>query len=717
MKSTYSLMLSTLMLSSSTLAVSAGSAQAQDAIELEEIIVQSEEDPTGPVVGYAAGTTASTKSGRSLLETPSSITVVTTDQIEDTSANNLSEALGYSAGVVTEAYGADPRFDSISVRGADLQNQIYLNGLHFSRSTKPDYGAPSLDLYGMERVELLRGPNSVLYGAGSPAGLVNLIQKRAKVDEDTNEAGLSFDSNGSYYAFGDANRVVNDQLSYRIVGKAGNRVLGIDDYDNPGGYLGFATKYRPSDATTVEFLMSYQNDDPDSPSGVPNGLVGLASDKKLRDFYFGNDALEYGDRKTFNLGVQITHEFDNGWRIVNNTGLTKFDWSYSNLSLGAVTGTEVARTQLLQDEDVISYATDLRLEGDVYTGSLAHSVTFGLDARRFEETASSIFYYGQDAIDYANPDYSSATSVQDGTSWAADKNVTVEQVGIYASDEVEYGNWRAGLALRHDWNKAKGQSETLYDIPGVGIYPGYTDLSRDDSATTGQASLGYVLNNGLSAYLSYGTSFQSFAEPGDDGEALDPTTGEQWELGVKYLPATIDAYLTASIYQLEEKNRAVYVQNDADVSVYDQVGKSRIRGLELEGRANLAGGWSLTGGYSYTDSEIIDGHNDGNELGLTPKHTFKLWASKEILDGPLSGLTVGAGARYIGKRYAFNANTYDLDAVTLFDAAVSYDFGTGTELQLNVTNLTDEVYVSSVGYFSTYYGDGRTVSATLTKRW
>ena len=706
-----------LMLGTSALALSAGVATAQDAVDLGEIIIQSEEDPTGPVVGYAAGTTASTKSGRSLLETPSSVTVVTTDQIEDTAANNLSEALGYAAGVVTEAYGADPRFDSISVRGADLQNQIYLNGLQFSRSTRPNYGAPSLDLYGMERVELLRGPNSVLYGAGSPAGLVNLIQKRAQSDGDTTELGLHADGNGSYYVFGDANRVVDDRFAYRIVGKAGNRVLGIDEYDNPGAYLGFAAKYQATDATTVEFLLSYQDDDPDSPSGVPNGLVGTRSDEDLRDFYFGNEALEYGDRKVLNLGAQVTHTFDNGWRLVSNTGVTKFDWSYSNLSVGGVTGTDVARTQLLQDEDVTSYATDLRLEGSALTGDVLHNLAFGIDASRFEESALSVFYYGQDSIDFAAPDYSPITPVRDGASWYANKNVTVEQVGIYASDEIEYGNWRAGLAMRHDRNKSEGQSNTLYTVPGSGGTPGTVDLTRDDSATTGQASLGYVWDNGVSAYLSYGTSFQSFAEPGDTGTALDPTTGEQWEVGAKYLPATLDAYLSASVYQLEEKNRPVYVQNGAGVRAYDQVGKSRIRGLELEGRANLADGWSVTGGYSFTDSEIIGGDNNGNELGLTPKHTFKLWASKEIQGGPLAGLTVGAGARFIGERYAFNANANQLDSVTLLDAAVSYDFDDGTELQVNVTNLTDEAYVSSVGYFSTYYGDGRTISATLSKKW
>ena len=397
--------------------------------------------------------------------------------------------------------------------------------------------------------------------------------------------------------------------------------------------------------------------------------------------------------------------------------MTKFDWSYSNLSVGGVTGPDVARTQLLQDEDVTSYATDLRLEGSALTGDVLHNLAFGIDASRFEESALSVFYYGQDSIDVAAPDYSPITPVRDGASWYANKNVTVEQVGIYASDEIEYGNWRAGLALRHDRNQSEGQSNTLYTVPGSGGTPGTVDLTRDDSATTGQASLGYVWDNGVSAYLSYGTSFQSFAEPGDTGTALDPTTGEQWEVGAKYLPATLDAYLSASVYQLEEKNRPVYVQNGAGVRAYDQVGKSRIRGLELEGRANLADGWSVTGGYSFTDSEIIGGDNNGNELGLTPKHTFKLWASKEIQGGPLAGLTVGAGARFIGERYAFNANANQLDSVTLLDAAVSYDFDDGTELQVNVTNLTDEAYVSSVGYFSTYYGDGRTISATLSKKW
>lgn len=693
----------------STLALTSGAAFAQDvdAFELAPIVVQGTEDPTGPVAGYAAGTSASIKSNRSLAEVPASVTVVTTDQIDDTGATNLSEALNYSAGVVTEAYGADPRFDSIVVRGQDLQNQIYLNGLRFSRSSRPDYGAPSLDLYGMERVELLRGPQGVLYGAGSPSGMVNLVQKRAQLSGDTSEMGVELDENGSWHLFGDFNKVVSDRLAYRIVSRSGNGKTGIEEYDNEGTYLGFSARYEATPTTTVELLTSFQKDDPDAPAGVPNGLIGVYDDEDLRDFYFGNEANEKGDRQTLNIGAQVTHEFDNGWSLIANVGATKFDWDYRNLSVGGVTGTEVARTLLDQDEDVSSIAADLRLTGDLVTGAVTHRLTFGVDASRFHEDAATIFYYGQPTIDYADPDYAAFDPVTTGTTYAADKSATVRQLGVYAMDEAEFGDWRATAALRHDWNESRGESVTTY---------GTTDLDRDDDATTGQASLGYQWGNGMSAYLSYATSFSVYAEPDADGNTLKPTTGEQWELGFKYLPPSTDIYVTGAIYQLDERNRSV-TENVGGVTIYSQVGKSRIRGFELEGRANFADGWSFTGGYSYTDSEIIGGSNDGNKLGLTPEHTAKLWLSKEIQTGPLTGLTIGAGARFIGARYAFNANTYELDPVTLIDAGVTYETAGGTELRLNVTNLTDEVYISSVGYFSTYYGDGRTVSASLTRRW
>ena len=690
-----------------TLALSLSAAHAQEAVDLTPITVEAgQDDPTAPSEGFAATSSASTKGATPLTENQRSVTVVTRDQIVAQGAGNLSEALSYAAGTVTEPYGADPRFDSVVVRGSDLQNQAYLNGLRVQRSTRPDYGAPSLDLYGMERVELLRGPASVLYGAGSPSGLVNLVQKRAQLGQTFAEAGVSVDSNGSAHVFGDMNGVISDRMAYRVTAKAGNQKLAIEEYDNPGGYLGLALTWDATDRTTVELLASAQKDDPASPAGVPNGLVGSYPDADLRDFHFGNEALEHGDRQNLNLGFQITHALDNGWTLVNNTRFSDFDWSYDNLSVGAVSGTEVARTALDQDERATSFGTDLRLAGSLQTGAATHDLTFGIDARRFSETASSTFYYGQDPIDYANPDYSDATLNTGGFVWASSKDVTVTQVGVYAADELSLGNWRGSLALRHDWNRSEGAA----DANGTP-----TDLDRDDSATTGQAGVSYVWDNGLTAYLSYATSFSVFAEPDAGGNVLEPTTGKQWEAGLKYQPEGLDAFFTAALYNLREENRAT-TTTVGGVPQYDQVSKSEINGLELEGQGSLGKGWSLAGGYAWTRSEIIGGDQDGNELANTPEHSAKLWLSKEVQGGALSGLTYGAGLRHIGARYAFNDNNQRMDAVTLLDAGLSYAWN-GAELRLNVTNLTDEVYVSSVGYFSTYYGDGRTVSAQLSYEW
>tara|TARA_R110000868_G_scaffold221493_5_gene473184 strand:+ start:1112 stop:3217 length:2106 start_codon:yes stop_codon:yes gene_type:complete len=691
-----------LFLGASVLALVAGGALAQDAVTLDPISVQGEEDPTGPVAGYAAGASAAGKTDTPLLEQQGSVSVVTGDQFRDQGAQNLSEVLGYSAGVVAETYGNDPRYNSVVVRGYDLQNEQYLNGLRLQRSSRPDYGAPSQDLYGLERVELLRGPASVLYGAGSPAGIIDMVQKRAQFGGDTNQAGLSTDSNGSGAAFGDFNRVVDDRFAYRVTGKVGNQKGEIGQYDNKGGYFGFATKYLATPDTTVEVLGSYQDDAPGSPAGVPNSYVGTYPDRDLRDFYFGEEALEKSDRQTANIGMQVTHDMGN-WSLTSNTRYTDFDWSYANVSVGTPTGSSVPRTLLEQEEDVTAFATDLRLSGAVETGAVHHELTFGLDASRFEEHATSAFSTVS-ALDYSAPVYGVATV--DAPYYAADKQATVKQLGVYAMDEVALGPWRASLALRHDWNSAEGANVTNF---------GTTDLTRDDQATTGRAGLGYVFGNGVSTYLSYATSFAPKADVDVNGDLLDPTEGAQWEAGVKYEPAGFDGFFTAALFDLRETNRNTDVVVGG-VTRTEQIGEAHLQGLELEGRANLAEGWNLTAAYSLTHSEILEGDNDGNELANTPEQTASLWLSRDIQTGPLSGVTLGGGVRYIGERYASNANTSALDAVTLLDAGASWEWN-GAKVQLNVTNLTDEVYVSAVGYFSTYYGDGRTVSASLTYDW
>ncbi len=707
-----------LLLGASVLAVAATSAFAQDqqdprqtfmgAIVLDTVTIEGFENPSAPLEGTVAHSSATTKTGRPILETQSSVSVVPRAQIEEQGATNLAEALSYSAGVVTENYGGDPRFDSLFLRGFNLENDKFLDGLRLMRSTQFPTSAPAFELYGLERVEVLRGPASVLYGAGTPAGLVNMVQKRAQADGDFTELGFSLDSKGSTSAFGDANRVVDDRFAYRITAKGGNDKTDVEEIDNKRAYLGLSASFALSEATELELMASYHDDAPISPTGVPNELVGLVDAKDLREFYFGDDSVNFSDRKMATLGFGLTHDFGNGWRLNNTFRYTDFDWDYDGIYLNPlVGGTLVGRGVINQRESFRTIATDLRLAGRVTSGAMTHDLTFGVDAQKLKERAYTGFSTVS-PIDYAAPSYGSVTV--EAPWYTANKSVDARQIGIYALDEIEYGNWRATAGLRHEWTRQSGQSATNY---------GTTDYARDDQQLTGHLGLGYLWDNGVSVYAAYSTSY--LPQPGFDidNNPLKPTHGKQVELGAKYEPTAFDGLFTAALYDLRETDRNTTVTEEIGgrpITGTRQIGEARIRGLELEGVAELAEGWSLKGAYTYASTEI-SGDNDGNELANTPRHAASLWLSHEFQSGAMQGLQLGGGIRHIGSRWSSDANTQRLEAVTLVDLGASYEWENGIVGRLNINNVTDETYISAVGLNSSYYGDGRTVQASLTRKW
>ncbi len=599
-------------------------------------------------------------------------------------------------------YGGDPRFDSLYLRGFNLENDKFLDGLRLMRSTQYPTSAPGFEMYGIERVEVLRGPASVLYGAGTPAGLVNLVQKRAQADGDFTELGFGLDTNGSWSVFGDANRVVDDRFAYRVTSKVGNGHTDVDSIDNERAHLGLSASYALSDSTELEFMISHHDDAPMSPPGVPNGFVGLYDLDQMRDFDFADDSVNSSDRKMSTLSFGITHEFDSGWKLNGTFRYTDFDWVYRNICISGNAGTLVNRGIIDQDEDFRAIAFDLRLAGSVTTGAVEHDLTFGIDAQKFKENATTIFS-DISLIDYLAPSYGSVTIL--GQTYRANKTVDAQQYGLYALDEMNWGNWRATLGLRRDWTKQSG---------GNLVGGATTDFGRKDGATTGQASIGYDLGNGAHAYLAYATSFLPQVGVDVNEDLLQPTHGKQWELGVKYEPTNFDGLFTAALYDLTETDRTSWAGpawNDVL-----QLGKVNVRGLELEGVADLGNGWSGNAAYTFADTELT-GDNDGNELANTPRHSASLWLSHEFQTGSLQGLTLSWGLRHIGKRWSSDANTSELEAVTLLVLGASYEWDSGLNLQVNIKNVTDEAYVSAIGYTSRYIGDGRNVQANLTYKW
>lgn len=694
------------LLAGASLAALAQAVSAQstaDLYDLGTIVVDGDAAPSDPVPGYVArNAQTATKTGTSLLETQQSVSVVTGEQIEDQAATSLGDTLGYTAGITAQPFGTDPRFDAPTIRGFNGGNAQYLNGLRLLR----EQGAPSFEVYSLERVEVLKGPASVLYGAGIPGGVINQIQKRAQL-LDFGEAGIGVGDPKATEAFVDMNRALSDSFSARVTAVTRDSEEEIEDLTNTRGYLGVATRWTPSDATTLQFLGSWQRDSPITPAGIPETMIGEEDDEDLREFYAGDPSDDESDREMLNLGFELDHEINPDWTLETNFRHQSFDWDYTGFYVNGAVGDTISRGANITSEESITNNLDLRLTGHAVTGAVDHALLFGMDLRRYEIRQSTGFAYADD-ISFSDPSYGGANLT---APWYVESEDTqLDQIGIYVQDEMSFGNWRASLALRHDWTEQTGTSYTNF--------AGTSDIDQSDEATTGRAGLSYVTDSGVATYLSYTTSFDPVIGANNAGETFDPTEGEQWEAGVKWEPLSFDGFLSAAVYDLTQRNLTAGVTDSNGVGDTAQIGEVRSYGLELEGSADLAGGWNIRGQYSWNETEVIDGDNEGNELPNAPHHNASLWANYSFASGTaLDGLRLGGGVRYIGERYSDPGNQYEMDDVTLVDLQAAYAFTEDAELSVNVSNLTDEAYVANCGSFGCYYGDGRTVQARMTYKW
>ena len=479
-----------LLLCSVSLLALSGAAVAQstaDIIYLGEINIGSgDDDATAPVAGYVADTAQSaTKSTTPLVQTPQSVSVITGDMIEDQGGTNLGDTLRYVPGVFSQPYGTDPRFDAPSIRGFDGSNAQYLNGLRLMR----DFGAPSFETYSLERIEVLRGPASALYGSGVPGGIINQIQKRAYM-LDFGEAGIGVGSPKASEAFVDINRAFSDAFAARFTAVVRDTEEDVKELTDTRGYLGLATRWLISDATTLQFLGSYQKDSPITPAGVPYDLIGQVDDKDLRSFYAGDPTDDTSDRTIANLGFELAHDFANGWGLDVGFRYQGFDWDYTGFYVNNAVpdGDTIGRGSVNQAEDSDTLNLDARFGGDVVLGGLQHTLLFGLDLRRYSAYERTEFLFADD-ISYSNPVYTGANLTAPW--YTAISDLTVEQIGLYAQDEIAIGNLTLSMALRHDW---VDQTGTTYNN-----FAGTSDASQSDQATTGRIGASYLRRDQVSA--------------------------------------------------------------------------------------------------------------------------------------------------------------------------------------------------------------------------
>ncbi len=673
-----------------------------------------------PVDGYVAPlTTTGTKTDTPLIEAPQSVGVVTRDQMDDQGARTVSEALRYTAGVLPEVRPT-ARYDSVYVRGFGGQGASaayvnFLDGLRMQRGIS--FAAPNVDPWLLERIEVLRGPASVLYGQTGSGGIVNLVSRRP-IATDGGEVRLEAGTNSfAQAAFDMGGRATEDGTwLYRLTGVTRSSQTQYDHNEEERYAFAPALTWQPNDNTTLTLLANFQYD---PQSGFYNfvpaiGTVLASPYGKLHSNFFGGDPnWNMFERTQASAGYQLEHRFDNVWTARQNFRYQHIDSDFRAVSGRTLTGGRtLARSYSRSVEHVDALALDNQLQASFSTGELRHTLLMGVDWSR----ASSKRRLGQataPALDIFAPVYyiaipslnlATTTQVQD-------------QLGVYAQDQIAWGNWRFNVGVREDW------ASTEITTRSTGA-----PTRQDDTATTGRVGALYLFDNGIAPYASWATSFlpnSGTFSPARGGSAFEPTTGELFEIGVKYQPPGRESFIQLAAFQITQQN---VLTTDPDNSLYQvQTGEIRSRGIELEARASLGGGFDLIGAYAYTEAEITKSNSagvSGNDAPQVPRHAASAWAHYSFGEGRLSGLGVGAGVRYVGATYGDEQNSFRVPSVTLMDAALSYDLSAlgetlkGLEAHVNASNLFDKEYISSCSNTTNcWFGNRRVVTAGITYRW
>lgn len=688
--------------------------------ETSVIGVENLETAWSPVEGYTATRTAAgSKTDTALVEAPRSISVATRQQMEDRGVHSLDDAVRYMPGITASSYGSDTRADWLRVRG--FEPTQFLDGLPLPKGV---YANPKQETWNLDRLALLRGPASSVYGQTPPGGLLDMVSRRPS-DIASSEIQLQYGSdNHRQINFASTGKIDEaGQFLYGISGVVRDSGTQVDHVDNKRYNIAPSLTWNIDEDTKFTLLSQFTRDDtgitsqflPIQGTKIKSPLGDISHHKNL-----GDPDWEYYDRTYYALGYAFEHRLNDTWQFKQNLRYTKSDLSFQSLTPGSYPFTQVddqgnvGRTSTSVDEDISQFAVDNNFQADFATGDIRHTLLLGLDHQRSNTNYTSIFGDGLET-NVINPIYGQQIVRPARSTAFYDYNQKTYQTGLYVQDQMALDQWRLTLGGREDWVHTSTQF----------INKGDATNTQRDKAFSGNAALSYVFDSGFVPYLSYAESFQptTGADATSTG-SLKPTEGKQWELGIKYQPPGSKTLLSAAVYDLTQKNVSVNTFVDG-VSITSQTGEVKVKGLELEAVSDVTENLKVIAAYTLAKSEVQNGADKGNRLQLMPNQQASLWTDYTWHTGVLDGFGVGAGVRYTGNTYGDKANTWlgKADAYTVFDASVHYDLGRldnslkGASLALNATNLFDKEYISTCDSFYCYYGDTRSVVASATYKW
>lgn len=686
------------------LAIQANSALAADesldeaSYDGDEIIVTGEKD------GYLAISSAGLKTGTPLLDTPQTVSTVTREQLEDQALQDIGDILRYTPG--TSIGQGEGNRDQITIRGQNTTADFFVDGIR----DDVQYFRP---LYNLERVEIHKGPNAMIFGRGGGGGIINRVTKSPISDETFGSTTASVDSFGAFYLSGDVNAAIADNAAFRINGLYEEFNNHRDFFDGRRIAINPTIGAELSDQSRILLSYEYVDDDRAVDRGNPAELraVGDACSfdspcgplRGFRDTLFGFDGVNKTTLQAHILKLRVEHDFSDNLKFNATTVYADYDKLYRNVYpvdaiLGVPAGGPLVDSITLDGYNDTTDRENFITQGNLLwtgeTGSIGHTLLLGYEIGQQQSANARQDILFADSNDdqitipltdpIAQPAFSFPASTRNRVS-------DLKFVSLYLQDQISIGD---------HFEIVGGVRFDSFEID-VNDIQNNVRLSRTDDKFSPRFGLIYKPQENISIYTSYSKSF--LPRSGDQFLTLTPTVGdvlgtvdlepesfENYEIGAKW-DITPALSLTTALFRLDRDNQAILLNNQGDTTLSG----SRTEGLEIQLAGRLTEKLQVNAGYSYLDGQQRNSATvAGQDLRLfqVPRHMASLWTKYDFTDQFAAGL----GVTHQSSQFARNDNSVRIPSYTRVDAALYYTVNEQFKIQLNVENLFDETYFPSV---------------------
>ncbi len=624
-----------------------------------------------------------------IIDVPQSLSIITADQISRRGFTSIGQLIDYTPGVNT-SQGEGHR-DAVVFRGVRSTADFFIDGFR----DDVQYYRP---VYNLEQIEILRGPNALLFGRGGAGGILNRVTKKGVIGETFIGYEAGVDTFGAFGFQIDGNIDAGEKTAIRINAMYEHLNNHRDFYDGDRFGINPTVRFELGDNTTLDISYEYINHERFIDRGIPTGTDGRPV-KEFKNIVFGDPELNTSELEAHLIRASLQHEFSENLKGNFSAFYGYYDKLYANFY---ASGYDQANTpdQVTLDGYVdVTKRKNLILSGNLVgefdTGSIGHTIIVGGEYINTSSDQDRFNSFWDTTLDdneiftIARPlnlrggmgvnAFGMPTSNDFTVDLNDDTRVSIDVFSVYIQDQVEIADWLDVVA---------GGRYDSFDIKVFNVPANETRTRKDDRVSP---RFGIILKpqENISIYTSYSETFlprsgEQFANINGNNNALDPDKFRNLEAGIKW-DFEPGLSLTAAVFEIKQSSPQVA---DNDPSTLDVI-KSKIKGFEIQLQGQVTDFWFVSAGYSYLDGQQVDRMGPtGLRPRELPEHMFSIWNQFQITEK----FGFGVGLTHQGKSFINNGNTALLPSYTRVDAAIYYDVSDSLRLQVNIENLTDELY-------------------------